>query len=435
MCTADNVSLVNPTSKQGTEIPNSSSPRNIANHPTNDRIHDANQYKHDDCHPIMMGSLLPPTGVSVMNFSPGPTCLPAEAEARVKKLFDSERMCSMYLSHRSPEFSKILTDTQKLAREVMRIPDEYEILFMHGGGHGQFAAVALNLCSGKEEKATYIVNGTWSKRAAEEASKYCSTVIVSSETPDGSFTSNPSFDNLDCESKYIYLCSNETVNGIEMHRLPRLGPDSPPLVIDGSSDFSTKPIDWIESNVGVLYACASKNIGHPGLTMVVVRKDLIGFQQPICPGILCYKTNIEGGNLWNTIATFNVEVVGIVMKWMLEQGGVDEMEKRSIEKSSMVYDLIDNSNGFYSTPIQDRSIRSRMNVPFDVAGGDEEVTKEFLVRGWERGIVGLRTVTPFGIGKYLRASLYNGVSVENTVKLVQFMDDFMIYKRHGHGNR
>jgi phosphoserine aminotransferase len=231
------------------------------------------------------------------------------------------------------------------------------------------------------------------------------------------------------DSKYIYLCSNETVNGIEMHRLPKLGPDSPPLVIDASSDFSTKPIEWVESNVGVLYACASKNIGHPGLTMVVIRKDLIGNQQPICPGVFCYKTNVQGGNLWNTIATFNVEVVGIVMKWIIAQGGVDEMEKRSIAKSSMLYNLVDNSDGFYSTPIQDKSIRSRMNVPFDIAGGDDEITKEFLVEAWEQGIVGLRTLTPFGVGKYLRASLYNGVSVENTEKLVAFMEDFMKSKQ------
>ena len=384
--------------------------------------------KYSDDHPAMNGSLVPPPGVSPMNFSPGPTNLPAAVEAEVKKLFDSERMCSMYLSHRSPEFISILEETTKLAREVMHIPDNYEVLFMHGGGHGQFAAAPMNLCTSKEDKATYLVNGTWSQRAAEEASKYATPIVVSSENEDGSFTSNPSLDNIDKDSKYIYLCSNETVNGIEMHRLPKLGPDSPPLVIDASSDFSTKSIDWVESNVGLLYACASKNIGHPGLTMVVIRKDLIGNQQNICPGVFCYKTNVEGENLWNTIATFNVEVVGIVMKWILQQGGVEEMETRSIAKSSMIYDLIENSNGFFCTPLQDKSIRSRMNVPFDICGGDEELTKEFVIKGWEQGIVGLRTKTPFGVGK-LRASLYNGVSVENTVKLATFMDQFMKSKQ------
>ena len=386
--------------------------------------------KISDDHPVMKGCLVPPKGVTVKNFSPGPTCLPNQVEAEIKNLFDADQMCSMYLSHRSPQFLDILANTNKLCREAMAIPDNYQVLFMHGGGHGQFSAVPLNLCANTNEKATYLVNGTWSGRAAEEASKYCKTTVISSVNADGTFTSNPPIDGYDKDSKFIYCCSNETVNGVEMHRLPKLGPGSPPLVIDASSDFSTKPVEWVESNVGVLYACASKNIGHPGVTMVVIRNDLVGQHQSICPGVLCYDTQVKGGNLWNTIATFNVEVVGIFFKWMLEQGGVEEMESRSITKSSMCYDLIDNSDGFYSTPFQDSSIRSRMNVPFDVCGGDTEMTKEFLVGLWERGIVGLRTLTPFGVGKYLRASLYNGVTVENTAFLVEFMREFMENNRH-----
>jgi phosphoserine aminotransferase len=295
---------------------------------------------------------------------------------------------------------------------------------MHGGGHGQFAAVPLNLCPLGNEKATYLVNGTWSKRAQSEASKYCRPLVVSSENQDGTFTHNPSFEYLDPESKYVYLCSNETVNGIEMYELPKLSIQAP-LVVDASSDFSTKPIDWVGCNVGVLYACASKNIGHPGLTICVIRKDLLGAPSQLCPGVLCYSTNVREGNLWNTIATFNVEVVNIYMQWMIAQGGVSEMERRAKIKSAMVYDLIDCSNGFFSTPVVDRSIRSRMNVPFDVAGGDEEITRHFLIQGWERGIVGLRTLTPFGVGKYLRASLYNGVSVQQVEILVEFMGRFM----------
>lgn len=377
-----------------------------------------------DTHPVMRGSLLPPAGVKALNFSPGPTSLAAEVEAGVKALFDAPRMCSMYLSHRSPEFLDILANTVRRCREAMDIPEHYEILFMHGGGHGQFAAVPLNLCPTGEEKATYLVNGTWSKRALSEAAKYCRPMVVSSENADGSFTHNPSFDNLDPESKYVYLCSNETVNGIELHRLPKLA-ISAPLVIDASSDFSTKPIDWVGCNVGVLYACASKNIGHPGVTLCVIRKDLLGTPSPLCPGVLCYTTNAREGNLWNTIATFNVEVVNLYLQWMIGQGGVHEMERRSIAKSRMVYDLIDGSQGFYSTPVADRLIRSRMNVPFDVAAGDEAITRDFLIQGWERGIVGLRTLTPFGVGRYLRASLYNGVSVAQTQALCAFMADFM----------
>ncbi len=384
-----------------------------------------------DTHPVMRGSLVPPVGVKLLNFSPGPTSLAAEVEAGVKALFDAERMCSMYLSHRSPEFVDILDSAVQRCREVMGIPEQYEILFMHGGGHGQFAAVPLNLCPTGDEKATYLVNGTWSKRALTEASKYCRPIVVSSENPDGTFTHNPSFDHLDAESKYVYLCSNETVNGIEMHQLPKLGIKAP-LVVDASSDFSTKPIDWVGCNVGVLYACASKNLGHPGVTLCVIRKDLLGAPSKLCPGVLCYTTNARERNLWNTIATFNVEVVNIYLQWVIAQGGVQEMERRSMEKSAMVYDLIDSSEGFYGTPISDTSIRSRMNVPFDVAGGDEKATRDFLVQGWERGIVGLRTLTPFGVGKYLRASLYNGVSVDQAEVLVSFMAGFMKASRARH---
>jgi phosphoserine aminotransferase len=330
----------------------------------------------------------------------------------------------MYLSHRFPEFLDILASSVRHCREAMAIPEQYEILFMHGGGHGQFAAIPLNLCPNGNEKATYLVNGTWSKRAVAEASKYCQPIAVSSENPDGTFTRNPSFENIDPDSKYVYVCSNETVNGIEMHPLPKLGIKAP-LVVDASSDFSTKPIDWLGANVGVLFACASKNIGHPGLTMCVVRKDLLGTPSKTCPGVLCYTTNAREGNLWNTIATFNVEVVNIFMQWMIAQGGVQEMERRSIAKSAMLYALIDSSDGFYSTPIADPSIRSRMNIPFMVAGGDENITRDFLIQGWERGIVGLRTQTPFGVGKYLRASLYNGVSVHQTEVLASFMASFM----------
>lgn len=380
-------------------------------------------------HPVLNGSLTPPANVKVLNFSPGPTSLAPEVEEEIKGLFDSHRMCSMYLSHRSPEFGEILKEAVALSREAMQIPDDYEILFTHGGGHGQFAAVPLNLCTKGDEKATYLVNGTWSKRAAAEAAKYCKPIVLSSESADGTFTSMPEMDNIDPDSKYVYLCSNETVNGIELHRLPKLKIKAP-LVVDASSDFSTKPIDWHGCNVGVLYACASKNIGHPGVTMTVIRKDLLGSPSPICPGVLDYTVNSKSDNLWNTAATFNIEVVGIVMNWMLREGGVEEMERRSIEKAAMIYDLVDNSEGFYSTPVSEKSLRSRMNTPFDVAGGDEELTNEFLVEGWELGIVGLRTLTPFGVGKYLRASLYNGVSVENTKILAQFMKEFAEKNKH-----
>eukprot|EP00984_Skeletonema_dohrnii_P034427 scaffold33557_cov119-Skeletonema_dohrnii-CCMP3373.AAC.1 len=398
--------------------------------------------KVDPNHPALQGSLTPPANCpssKVLNFSPGPTNLPAAVESTIlRRCFpdpSTKRLGSMALSHRSPEFGAILRNSIALTRRVMEVPPEYEILFTQGGGHGQFAAVPMNLCPDKDAKATYIVSGTWSSRAVIEAKKYCTPTTISSVNEDGAtFTSFPSAERIvaehDPESKFIYMCSNETVNGIELHRLPVFddvdNTTVPPLVVDASSDFTSKPISWRKSNVGILFACASKNIGHPGITMVIIRKDLLGQANPFTPGFLNYETNILADNVWNTIPTFNVDVIGIMMEWILDQGGIEAMEENSVAKAELMYGLIEDSNGFYGTPIDKSSeeIRSRMNVPFCVAGGDEELTNLFLVECWNRGIVGLRTVTPFKQGIYLRASLYHGVSYEETVVLANFMKEF-----------
>lgn len=383
-------------------------------------------------HPALLGSLSPNVPFEeVSNFSPGPTSLPAAVEKVIAAGFNADKLTSLALSHRSPEFLDILTHAAASVRTVMNIPDNYEVLFMHGGGHGQFAAVPLNLCNDPSDVATYVINGTWSLRGKDEAQRYCQIEVIDGSDPaTGAYTSFPELTeaDIDADSKYIYLCSNETVNGIELHRLPKLPASRQhiPLVIDASSDFSTKPIDWVNGGVGVVFACASKNIGHPGLTLVVVRKDLIGTGKasPLCPGVFNYTTNRDAENLWNTPATFNIEVVGHVMDWIQSEGGVDEIERRSIAKAKALYDVIDGSNGFYGTPVTEKSQRSRMNVPFNVKGGDEELTNQFLIQSWEKGIIGLRTLTPFGVGDYLRASIYNGVTLDQTEKLARFMQDF-----------
>lgn len=381
-------------------------------------------------HPALVGSLSSTAPAdAVINFSPGPTSLPKAVEARIAASFNTGGFTSLALSHRAPEFLTILEHATATARKVMEIPDDYEILFTHAGGHGQFAAVPLNLCSEQTDIATYVVNGTWSARGRDEASRYCQVQTIDAQDPQtGAYTTFPEFteENIDPQSKYIYLCSNETVNGIELHRLPAL-PESRkhiPLIVDASSDFATKPVDWHGANVGVLFACASKNIGHPGVTMTVVRKDLLGKASPLCPGVFNYTTNLEAGNLWNTPATFNIEVVSFVMDWLAEEGGIHACERRSIAKAQAIYDVIDNSNGFYGTPVADKTIRSRMNVPFNVKGGDEELTNKFLIESWEKGMVGLRTLTPFGVGDYLRASLYNGVTEAEANTLADFMRQF-----------
>lgn len=383
-------------------------------------------------HPALIGSLRPSSpSVKLINFSPGPTSLPKTVEEEIAKSFQKHGLTSLALSHRSPEFIEILRRSKASVRRVMNIPDDYELLFTHGGGHGQFAAVPLNLCHYKSDVATYVVNGTWTERARDEATRYCIVQTIDGRDPTGGYTTFPELieEEIDPESKYLFLCSNETVNGIENHRLPKL-PESRrhiPLVIDASSDFTTKPIDWRNDGVGILFACASKNIGHPGVTLTVVRKDLLGegTASPLCPGVFNYTTNAKAENLWNTPATFNIEVIGFLMDWLERQGGVAENERRSIAKSSILYEVIDNSAGFYGTPVQDTSLRSRMNVPFNIKGGDETLTDEFLIQSWNEGMVGLRTLTPFGVGDYLRASLYNCITEEDAAHLADFMQRFV----------
>ena len=381
-------------------------------------------------HPALVGSLSSTAPAEeIINFSPGPTGLPKAVEEKIAAIFNKPGLTSLALSHRAPEFQEILDHAVATTRRVMEIPEDYEILFTHGGGHGQFAALPLNLCQAQSDGATYVVNGTWSARGRDEAQRYCSVQTIDAKDPEtGSYTTFPELteENIDAQSKYLYLCSNETVNGIELHRLPKL-PESRqhiPLVVDASSDFSTKPIDWQGANVGVLFACASKNIGHPGLTMTIVRKDLLGKASPLCPGVFNYSTNSDAGNLWNTPATFNIEVVGLLMDWLEQQGGIAACEQRSIAKAKAIYDVIDSSNGFYGTPVADKNLRSRMNVPFNIKGGDEALTNQFLIESWEKGMVGLRTLTPFGVGDYLRASLYNGITEEEAVTLAEFMQRF-----------
>jgi phosphoserine aminotransferase len=382
-------------------------------------------------HPALLGSLKQSkTAGKLINFSPGPTSLPEAVEERIADSFKRPGLTSLALSHRSPEFIDIIDRTKASVRRVMGIPDHYEVLFTHGGGHGQFAAVPLNLCHKTSDVATYVVNGTWTERARDEALRYCAVQTIDGRDSMGGYTTFPELKekDIDTNSRFFFLCSNETVNGIENHRLPKL-PESRrhiPLVIDASSDFTTKPIDWQDDGVGVLFACASKNIGHPGVTLTVVRKDLLGNEKfsPLCPGVFNYTTNAEADNLWNTPATFNIEVIGFLMEWLEREGGVAANERRSIAKSSILYDVIDNSGGFYRTPVQDKSLRSRMNVPFNVNGGDENLTSEFLIQSWNEGMVGLRTLTPFGVGSYLRASLYNCITVEDAAYLADFMKRF-----------
>lgn len=238
------------------------------------------------------------------NFSPGPAPLPEPVLGEIQAELLDWNGCGtsvMCLSHRSPEFGMIYHDTVSRVQRVLNVPESHQVLFTHGGGHGQFAAVPLNMCpDGKECRADYITTGTWSQRAAAEASKYVTVNIAANS--DGTRLPKKGEMKLDPGASYRYLCSNETVSGIEYHSLPDFG-DAVPLVVDMSSDIASKLIDW--GRVGVAFACAPKNIGHAGLTVVVVRKDLLDSRVPqrACPGVLNWRTNRDGGGMWNTPPT------------------------------------------------------------------------------------------------------------------------------------
>ena len=316
---------------------------------------------------ILAGSLRAANpGAPLLNFSPGPTSLPPAVMREVQRElldFEGAGLGVMELSHRSPEFLGILTRTQALLRRVLDVPANFSIIFTHGGGHGQMAAVPLNLCGGKIRRADYIVSGMWSSRAATEAGKYADVRVLSD-------TGRSGYDHLSFKwqeqeeheqgqagpSAYTWVCSNETVNGLELHQLGELARSLPagagPLVIDASSDIASKPIDW--AHIGVLFACTPKNLGHPGLTMVFVRDDLLpeeGVAQPGCPGVLDWGVTARSDCLWNTPSTFNIYTTGLVLAWVEQQGGVAEMERRAIAKAAAVYGAIDGSGGVYSTPV------------------------------------------------------------------------------------
>eukprot|EP00937_MAST-01D_sp_MAST-1D-sp2_P000008 g8.t1 len=393
---------------------------------------------------ILAGSLRAANpSAPLLNFSPGPTSLPPPVmrEAQRELLdFEGSGLGVMELSHRSPEFLGILANTQALLRRVLAVPENFTVLFTHGGGHGQMAAVPLNLCgSGKSRRADYIVSGTWSQRAATEAAKYADVRVLSDSGPEGYDRISQDWQQQQQQqqqqqeqgqsSAYTWVCSNETVNGLELHRLGALArslpPSAGPLVVDASSDIASKPVDW--GHVGALFACTPKNLGHPGLTMVFVRDDLLpaeGGAQPGCPGVLDWGITARSDCLWNTPATFNIYTTGLVLAWIEREGGVAEMERRAIAKAAAVYGAIDGSGGVFTTPAAVPAQRSRQNVPFDVCGGDAAATERFLLGAHARNMVGLRTNTPFGFGTHLRASLYTAVEVTHAEALAAYMAEF-----------
>jgi phosphoserine aminotransferase len=351
----------------------------------------------------------------IFNFSAGPAVLPEEVLSRAgDEMLDwrGTGMCVMEMSHRGKEFMSIAAEAEKDLRELLAIPRNYKVLFLQGGATLQFAQVPMNLLAGKG-KADYVVTGEWSKKAVKEAQAYCD-VHVAASSEDKGFTYAPSSWNVRPDSAYVHYCSNETIGGVEFHDIPDVGGNLP-LVADASSHILSRPLDV--SKFGLVYAGAQKNIGPAGLTIVIVREDLIGKAQKGTPSVMDYKQQAAADSMLNTPATYAIYVAGLVFKWLKAQGGLAEVEKRNIAKAQLLYDFLDASS-FYRNPVQKKD-RSRMNVPFTLA--DPKLDDEFLKGAEREGMVQLKGHRSVG---GMRASIYNAMPVEGVRQLVAYMKEF-----------
>ena len=354
----------------------------------------------------------------IFNFSAGPAMLPAEVLSRAgDEILDwhGSGMSVMEMSHRGKEFIGIAAEAEKDLRELLAVPSSYKVLFLAGGATLQFAQVPLNLLAGKS-KADYVATGEWSNKAIKEAKAFCDVHIAAS-SEDKKFTYAPKKWDVRKDAAYVHFCSNETIGGVEYHTLPQ----SPvPIVADASSHFMSRAIDV--SKYGLIYAGAQKNVGPAGLTIVIVREDLIGKAEKHTPSVMDYKKQAEAESMLNTPPTYSMYIAGLVFKWLKALGGVQEIEKRNVAKAKLLYDFLD-ATKFYENPVA-KEDRSRMNVPFTLR--DAKLDEEFLKGASKAGMVQLKGHRSVG---GMRASIYNAMPIEGVQRLVEYMKDFE--KRHG----
>ena len=358
------------------------------------------------------------------NFSAGPAAMPAEVlQQAASEMLDwhGSGMSVMEMSHRGQEFGAILKSTEADLRELLAVPENFRILFMQGGGLGENAIVPLNLSRG--EAVDFVVTGSWSQKSLKEARRYCAAhVAASNEADHHTRLPNPATWQLGRDARYVHLCSNETINGVEIHELPdlkSLGSDAP-LVIDFSSHVASRTVDW--SRVGLAFGGAQKNLGPAGLTLVVVREDLLGHALQICPSAFDYKTVADNQSMYNTPPTYAIYMAGLTFQWLKRQTegalrGVAAMEARNIAKANLLYGYIDES-AFYSNNVA-KDCRSRMNVPFFLR--DESRNEAFLAGAKAAGLLQLKGHKSVG---GMRASIYNAMPIEGVQALVAYMREF-----------
>ena len=352
----------------------------------------------------------------VFNFSAGPAALPESVlqQAAAEMLdWHGSGMSVMEMSHRGKEFISIAEECETLLRELLVVPANYKVLFMQGGAIGENAIVPMNLLRGKTS-ADYVDTGEWSKKSLKEARKYAAVNVAASAAATG-YTTIPARDTwkLDPNAAYVHICSNETIGGVEYHFTPDVG--SVPLVADMSSSILSRPVDV--SKYGLIYGGAQKNIGPAGLTLVIVRDDLLGGALPFTPSAFDYKVVADNDSMYNTPPTYGIFIAGLVFKWINAQGGLVAMEAHNRIKAALLYDFLDQT-GFYSAPVA-RDCRSLMNVPFKLK--DDALDAAFLKGAEARGMVQLKGHRSVG---GMRASIYNAMPLAGVQALVAYMNEF-----------
>ncbi len=353
----------------------------------------------------------------VYNFSAGPSMLP---EAVLKRAADEmldyqgSGQSVMEMSHRSKVYDGIIKEAEALLREVMNIPDNYKVLFLQGGASSQFAMVPLNLLN-KSKKADYVITGQWAKKAYQEAKKYGEAKAIAS-SEDKTYSYIPKLDKADFtpDADYFYICVNNTIYGTLFHEFPETG--NVPLIGDISSCVLSEPIDV--SKFGILLAGAQKNMGPAGVTIVIIREDLIGNAMDITPTMFNYKTHADNDSMFNTPPCYSIYMVKLVLEWIKNEiGGLEKMKELNEKKAKLLYDFLDNSKLFKGTVVpEDRSL---MNVPFIT--GDADLDAKFVKESTAAGFVNLKGHRSVG---GMRASIYNAMPYEGVEKLVEFMKKF-----------
>ena len=352
----------------------------------------------------------------VYNFSAGPSMLPEEVLAKAQKEmleYGKSGMSVMEMSHRSKDFEEIIEGCEALVRELMHVPDNYKVLFLQGGGSSQFAMIPMNL-GNKNKKCDTVITGQWAKKAAAEAERYITVNRIASSA-DKTFSYIPKLDKstFSKDADYFYICMNNTIYGTKWNTLPDTG--DVPLVADISSMVMSEEIDV--SKFGLLFAGAQKNLGPAGVTLVIIRDDLIGNAMDICPTMFNYQIHADNKSLYNTPPTYGIYIMKLVMEWIKEKGGVAAVQKINDKKAGILYDFLDNSKMFRGTVAKED--RSLMNVPF--VTDDDELNAKFIKEAKEAGFVNLKGHRTVG---GMRASIYNAMPVEGVEKLVAFMKKF-----------